>query len=199
MNLETVFKTVRSVVSTTLSSSVISANTSIWYNEELLLVLSFLLFCFMVHFLVEVRLVEFVAERNVQTQQHAFVAAKEYLLRDLRKQKESQQVVGLIVVQVVKAFLVKSVAEVSRLKKYIQFNNLQAATASVTTIMSAEQRYVETLTTAAFSSVQSYLENELVSQNNLLLTTNLLKIYFNINNYFIPGYYGLVSVVVSKV
>ena len=181
MNLETVFKTVRSVVSTTLSSSLISANTLIWYNEELLLVLSFLLFCFMVHFLVEVRLVEFVAERNVQTQQHAFVAAKEYLLRDLRKQKESQQVAGLIVVQVVKAFLVKSVAEVSRLKKYIQFNNLQAATASVTTIMSAEQRYVETLTTAAFSSVQSYLENELVSQNNLLLTTNLLKIYFNIN------------------
>ena len=170
----------------------------IWFSEELLLVISFLLFCFMVNQLVKVDFAEFVASRNAQTQQHVFVTAKQYLLRDLRKQKENQGAAGLVVAQAVKAFLIQSVIEVSRLEQYIQVNKLQAATASIKDMMHAEQSYVKALTIVAFSSIQACLEKELILKKKLLLADIIFKINSNINNSFITAYYGLVSVVCSK-
>lgn len=181
-----------------ISSGLFWSYLLVWFNDELLLIVSFLLFCLMVNQLIGVDFVEFIASRNAQVQQHVFVVSKQYILRDLRQQKENNKAAVLVAAQVVKVFLMQSVTEVLRLDNYIQINKLQAAAASVKNMINGEQTYVEGLSTVAFSSVQGCLEDELGLYRNVVLTDNIFRINSGVNNGFIPAHHVLVSMLCSK-
>lgn len=153
----------------------------VWLNEELVLVLSFLLFCFLVNKFLGNDYVEFVASRALQVQQHALVLAKQYMLRDLQKQKELQQALVLTLSQAAKAFLIQTVVDLSKNTDSVQNYKAKSAMSSVVDLSHKESDYVNSILASADNYVYNRLVLELSSADNTLLVNQLFKMDYNLH------------------
>lgn len=153
----------------------------VWFNEESLLVLSFLIFCVLVNYLLKYSFVEFVLSRNMQFKEHAFVFAKRYAFRDLRKQKLLQQYLVVSVSQAAKIVLEGSHKELCSMYDNVISWKIDVADSILRTEVSLEQQYVLALVNGSTDMIKNNLSVRLLGNSNDFMKNHLFKMDFEIS------------------